>query len=104
MWWTWWVGDTLGVLIVTPLVLSWLAEPRAIWHRRRLSVGLPLVVALALSFVVFGYGRAHERERLRLLFERQTESLVHAIRTRLDDYVDELHALERFYASVPEMS
>ena len=48
-WWTWWVGDTLGVLIATPLVLSWLAEPRAIWHRRRLSVGLPLVVALALQ-------------------------------------------------------
>ena len=37
-WWTWWVGDTLGVLIATPLVLSWLAEPRAIWRRRRLSV------------------------------------------------------------------
>jgi integral membrane sensor domain MASE1 len=27
-WWTWWVGDTIGVLIVTPLVLSWFAEPR----------------------------------------------------------------------------
>jgi integral membrane sensor domain MASE1 len=27
-WWTWWVGDTIGVLIVTPLVLSWVAEPR----------------------------------------------------------------------------
>jgi integral membrane sensor domain MASE1 len=26
-WGTWWIGDTLGVLIVTPLVLSWLAEP-----------------------------------------------------------------------------
>ena len=103
-WWTWWVGNTLGVLIATPLVLSWLAEPRTIWHRRRLSVGLPLVVALALSFVVFGYGRAQERERLRLRFERQAESLVHAIRTGLDNYVDELRALESFYASAPEVS
>jgi CHASE1-domain containing sensor protein len=103
-WWTWWVGDTFGILIATPLVLSWLAEPRAIWHRRRLSVGLPLMGALVLSFVVFGYGRAQERERLRLHFERQAESLVHAIRTRLADYVDELHALESFYASAPEAS
>ena len=65
-WWTWWVGDTLGVLIATPLVLSWLAEPRASWCRRRLSVGLPLVVALALGFVILGYTRAQEWERLRL--------------------------------------
>ncbi len=57
-WWTWWVGDTLGILIATPLVLSWLAEPQAIWRRRRLSVGLPLVGALALGFVVFGHTRA----------------------------------------------
>src|SRR5438093_10337915 len=103
-WWTWWVGDTLGVLIATPLVLSWLAEPRPIWRRRRLSVALPLVGALALGFVVFGYTRAQEWERLRLLFERQAESLAHTIRTRLDDYVDVLHALESFYASAPAVS
>src|SRR5262245_38685967 len=93
-WWTWWVGDTLGVLITTPLVLSWLAEPQAIWRRRRLSMGLPLVGALALSFVVFGYARAQEWERLRLLFERQVESLEHAIRIHLDNYVEVLYTFE----------
>ena len=54
-WGTWWVGDTFGVLITTSLVLSWLAEPRAIWRRRWLSVVLPLVGALALVVVVFAY-------------------------------------------------
>jgi signal transduction histidine kinase/CHASE1-domain containing sensor protein len=103
-WWTWWVGDTLGVIIATPLVLSWLAEPQDIWRRRRLSVGLPMVVALALGFIVFGYGRVQERTRLHLSFERQGESLVHAIRTRLDDYMDVLYALESFYASAPVVS
>jgi len=103
-WWTWWVGDTLGVLIATPLVLSWLAEPRAIWRRRRLSVGLPMMGALALGFVIFGYTRTQEWERLRLLFERRAESLAHIIRTHLDDYVDVLHTLESFYASASEVN
>lgn len=103
-WWTWWVGDTLGVIIATPLLLSWLAEPRDIWRRRRLTVGLPMVVALALGFVVFGYGRTQERARLGLLFERHGESLAHAIRAYLDDYMDVLYALESFYASAPEVS
>jgi len=103
-WWTWWVGDTLGVLIATPLVLSWLAEPRAIWRRRRLSVGLPLLGALTLGFIVFGYARVQEGTHLRHLFERQAESLASTMQSRLDDYVDVLHTLERFYASAPEVS
>src|SRR5919109_27600 len=103
-WKMWWVGDTFGVLIATPLVLSWFAEPREIWRRRRISVVLPVVGALALSLLVFGYTRAQERERLRLLFERQSKDLVHTIRTRFDDYLEVLHSLESFYTSAPEMS
>jgi PAS domain S-box-containing protein len=103
-WGTWWVGDTLGVLIVTPLILSWLAEPRQIWHRRRLSVALPLVGALALAIGVFMYTRAQERERLTLLFEQQATTLTQTFRNRLNEYLDVLYALERFYASAPEFS
>jgi signal transduction histidine kinase/integral membrane sensor domain MASE1 len=98
-WGTWWTGDTLGVLIVTPLVLSWLAEPQLVWRRRRVSVALPLVGALALAVVVFGYTRAQEKERLRLLFEREATTLAQSFRNDLDDYLDALYAVESFYAS-----
>src|SRR5712692_5226450 len=50
-WLTWWVGDTIGVLIVTPLLFLWMAESRASWRRRRVSVAVPLISALALSIV-----------------------------------------------------
>jgi signal transduction histidine kinase len=103
-WWTWWVGNTLGVFFVTPLVLIWLAETRAIQRRRRLSVGLPMMGTLALGFVIIGYVHAQEWERLRLRFKQQAESLTHAIQTRLNDYVEGLHTLESCYASVPEAS
>src|SRR5215510_4806799 len=102
-WWTWWTGDTLGVLIATPLVLSWLAEPRASWRRRRLSVVLPLVVALAFGFVILEYVRVRGWQRLHF-FGQQAESLAHAIQTRLDDHVAVLHAFESFYAGAPEVS
>lgn len=51
-WWTWWVGGSIGVMVVTPLILIWVGEPRAVWRARRLAVGLPLVAAFALAVVV----------------------------------------------------
>jgi signal transduction histidine kinase/CHASE1-domain containing sensor protein len=103
-WGTWWGGDMLGVLTVTPVALSWLAEPRAAWRPRRFSIGLPLVGTLVLGFVIFGYARTQERARLGTHFERQSETWAQAIHMRLDDYVEVLRACESFYVSAPEVS
>ncbi|MGE0399489.1 MAG: MASE1 domain-containing protein, partial [Kofleriaceae bacterium] len=35
-WLTWWVGDTVGVMLVAPIVLVAVGEPRAMWRRRML--------------------------------------------------------------------
>jgi PAS domain S-box-containing protein len=100
-WTTWWTGDTLGVLIMTPLMLSWLAQPHHIWRRRRISVALPLVGTLTLAVVIFAYADAQERERLALLFERQATALGQTLQSSLDNYLDELSAVGSFFASVP---
>lgn len=102
-WWTWWIGDTVGVLIVTPLMLTWTAEPRQIWCRRRLTVAVPLGMTLALSVVFFAYTSALERDHLRLSFERRASTLVHTLQNRLDGYLDVLFGIERFYASSREV-
>jgi len=103
-WWTWWVGDTLGVLIATPLVLSWLADPAPSGAGRRLSVTLPLVGTLALGFVFSSVCARPEWERLRLLFEWQAESLAHThsgMPRRLCGCAPDL---ESFYANAPAVS
>ncbi|MBI2457043.1 MAG: MASE1 domain-containing protein, partial [candidate division NC10 bacterium] len=54
-WWTWWLGDLTGVLIVTPLLLTFSQRPRVRWEPRRLAeVGLVLAVLLISSRIVFG--------------------------------------------------
>jgi signal transduction histidine kinase len=42
LWWTWWLGDAMGVILVTPLVLSWSKTPCWPW-RCRMSVEAVLV-------------------------------------------------------------
>lgn len=103
-WWTWWVGDTIGVLIVTPLVCIWTAEPRRVWRQRRLSMAVPLGVVFGLAVVFFVYASARERYRIQFAFERQASTLAQGFRDSLDNYLDVLHAVERLYASAPEVS
>jgi PAS domain S-box-containing protein len=61
--WTWWVGDTIGVLTLTPLVLIAAGEPRAVWRRRWASVGLPLGLTFAAAVVLFVSARTWEAEQ-----------------------------------------
>lgn len=54
LWGTWWVGDLVGVLIVTPLLMVWLRGDGTSWTRRDARDGLLLAAAtLALSWLVF---------------------------------------------------
>src|SRR6266436_2074932 len=59
MWRTWWLGDGVGAVLVTPLVLLWRETPRLNWTRRQI-VELALLFAglLFTAWIVFG-GRFH---------------------------------------------
>src|SRR5687767_11069041 len=47
-WWTWWQGDATGVILVTPLLLSWAPQGRRIaWSREK------IIEALLLSGLLF---------------------------------------------------
>ena len=50
IWFTWWVGDAVGALLVTPLLLAWHANPRLRWRWRR----IPEVILLLLTLLLFG--------------------------------------------------
>ena len=42
-WFTWWLGDTTGMLLAAPLTWIAIGRPRALWERRRMLVGLSLI-------------------------------------------------------------
>ncbi len=53
-WWTWWLGDTTGVIIVAPFLLNWSTRPRIRWEPWRLAeAALLLVPLLITSLIVF---------------------------------------------------
>jgi diguanylate cyclase (GGDEF)-like protein len=57
IWLTWWLGDGVGALVVTPLLLVWIENPKLQWTRKQISELIFLFVGLlATSWFVFGNG------------------------------------------------
>ena len=103
-WFTWWVGDAIGVLIFTPLILVWFAKPRRIWQPRRYSLTLALGIAFALTVSVFMLASEWESKRQRLEFEQQASRITHNLELHLKGYVDVLHSIDNLYRSSSHVS
>jgi diguanylate cyclase (GGDEF)-like protein len=59
IWTTWWLGDAVGAMLATPLVLLWWENPRLNWTRKKIVELAALFLGLiSTCWVVFG-GRLH---------------------------------------------
>jgi two-component sensor histidine kinase/integral membrane sensor domain MASE1 len=62
-WITWWVGDTLGVLVALPLMLVLVGEPQPLWRSRTRFVAVPMVLCFALFVAIFMHVSRWESEQ-----------------------------------------
>jgi signal transduction histidine kinase len=60
VWWVWWVGDAMGVLLVAPPLLTWAANPRFQWTGWRAVEFVALFSALLLASHFIFAGARHQ--------------------------------------------
>ena len=96
---TWWIGDTIGVFVFSPLALVWVLRPLDIWRPRRWTVTVPILIALFVSLAGTSMGMQWERERLKLEYDQRLTPLAQAVERNLSEYVNVLKFLEGFYAA-----
>jgi two-component sensor histidine kinase len=99
-WFTWWVGDAIGVMVVAPLLLAWLAPPRERWRGRRAALTWPTAVALSLAVVLYVYIRDREQQRIRSEFERAADTLGRDFTGAVRRHLEVVATLQDLYASV----
>jgi len=55
MWCTWWLGDAVGAVTVTPLLLLWWENPRLRWTRNQITeLALLFLGLFSTGWIVFG--------------------------------------------------
>ncbi len=95
--WDWWVAQTLGVLIILPLVSVWQAERRRISLRMRLFVILPLCLAVVLSVLAFQEIRAAKWSRIQTEFTSKAQLMATTLGSNLESNVDVLYSVKGLF-------
>ena len=102
-WFSWWIGDTLGVLFFLPLIMVLAGEPCAFWRSRASFVAVPMLVFFALFVAIFIRTRGWERDQALTEFELLSQGFSDRLQFEL---AAQAGALEQLSASwsrpVPE--
>jgi len=98
-WLTWWIGDTLGVLVVFPLVMVLAGEPRGVWRKRALPVALPMLLFFALFVGIFAKVSTWENDQSMLEFRLLSQRITDRIQEGLGHQQVFLEQLERSFAT-----
>ncbi|ABC29007.1 Signal transduction histidine kinase [Hahella chejuensis KCTC 2396] len=91
----WWIGDTIGVVVFTPLILVWGLQPRELWRKRRWAVTFSLLGTFFLATVAFLYAKSWEESSLRLRFFSEAQGYSAALNQSLEAHLDVARAIER---------
>jgi signal transduction histidine kinase len=102
-WVTWYVGDTIGVVVFTPILLLWAAPPDRIPLRRRLAVSTPLAVTFTLVVLLFMRVNAMEQQQIRMEFEQRSGLLTQTLQQGIDRTLEGFREVGNYYDGLPHV-
>ncbi|MFN7145377.1 MAG: MASE1 domain-containing protein, partial [Myxococcota bacterium] len=98
---TWWVGDTIGVLVVAPLLLDLDARGGPHWLRRWLSLAVPLAVCLVGVGAIFHQSHVAAERELRSAFEDRARLVSRAVTSGVDRAAAYTETVGRAFGALP---
>ena len=102
-WWTWYVGDVIGILIFAPLTLLLLNQDDMMSDRRRRVAG-PLLLSLLMAILTFHGASRWEQAQQQQELQRTGEAISRDIGNRLASHRGVLMALRQFDQVTPALT
>ncbi|NOQ15674.1 MAG: EAL domain-containing protein [Methyloprofundus sp.] len=100
----WWLGDSMGVIIFTPLFFLFFAGQELHWRRRRVSVGVPLVTLFFITVVAFQFIKNQEDQRLQTVFTAFGQQFQTAFEAQNSKYQEQLLFVKHFFESSEDIT
>ncbi len=103
-WLTWWVGDTIGVIIFAPLVLIFLNRRDPLWQGRKITVALPMLLLLLTAIAFYSYANVKENEERQLKFHEQARTYHHTLMREFQNHIEILDLLKSCFDASREVA
>lgn len=100
---TWWVGDSIGVLLVAPLLLAVFASPSAWYLRRLASLAVPLGVCLVGVSAIFRQTMEEAEDDTRHAFEARAVVIAASFFGALQRVEAYTESVARVLGAVPDL-
>ncbi len=98
-WLSWWVGDTIGVLIFTPIMLTIFTNDSSLWKKRRFTFSLPLIACFIFVVYFFFHILSLEANRNQQLFLDNAVAVSHKISMNLSQQSRFIRSINNFFTS-----
>jgi len=98
-WLSWWVGDTIGVLIFTPIMLTIFTTNSMLWKRRWLTFSLPLIASFIFVVFFFFHVLNLEEKRNQQLFLDSSLNVSHKLNDNFLQQSRFIRSIYNFYIS-----
>jgi diguanylate cyclase (GGDEF)-like protein/PAS domain S-box-containing protein len=96
-WITWWVGDTIGVMIFAPLMLIYLNQHQPLWQGREFTVAFPMLLLFFSVIVFYSYSNYKESEEKQLKFHKQARAYHHTLMRAFQTHIAILESLKSHF-------
>ena len=103
-WLFWWIGDTTGVVLFTPLFLMALHHRKRWWSQRIKKILPPTLTALIATLLIFFYVSHNEEEQIKHQLERTAAPITDRIKLKLSAYEELVGSVSNLIKVNPNLS
>jgi diguanylate cyclase (GGDEF)-like protein/PAS domain S-box-containing protein len=103
-WWTWYIGDALGIMLFTPLSLCFLLARHNIWRDRRRRIVWPTLLVLGIFSALFYVSMQWEKRTASERLQTDGNRVIAQISERLNRHREIMASLRNFVEATPSLS
>ncbi len=101
---TWWVGDSLGVIFFAPLILSMFNNGYYQQRNKRLRIAIPAILLFVIVSAIFSLSRENYLDHRQKEFVRSTEALSQKLSLMENTIRQQLMAIEGLFKASDNVS
>ena len=102
-WWSWWIGNSLGIIIFTPILIAIFSPKQYISTKRKIFIATSLISVFTVVIFIFVNVGESEHERLEQNFKNIAQNSIIKVENKINGYILVVSTIRNFYGVFNEI-